>query len=272
MTRLAAAIVVLCVLVAIYTFIYQPSNDRAWTPDQQVLTTAKFDGELIHIFNVRNNTYRTMNDYDVQHYNATYNLSELERAWFLVEPFSSKGAAHTLVTFEFKGEKFLAVSVEIRKEQGEQFSAVKGLFRQYELMYVVADEEDVIKLRSNYRKDTVYLYPVNTTKVRAQKMLVSMLSEANNLARQPQFYNTIVNTCTTSIVRHVNQIAPNRISFDWRILLPRNADEYAFEMGLLDVNAASIEEARTEHKINDLAMAESETPFSVRIRDADARI
>lgn len=264
--RLAGIVVALCAIIALYTFMFQPSNEQEWNADQLILTTASFEGDLMHAYNVRNISYRTPSDYDIRHYNATYNVSELERVWFLVEPFASKGAAHTLVSFEFSDGRFLAVSVEIRKEQGEQFSALKGLFRQYELMYVIADEEDVIKLRSNYRNDTVYLYPVNTTQERAQSMLISMLSRANALARQPAFYNTLTSTCTTNIVKHANIVAPERVPFDWRLLAPAYADEYAFEIGLLAVNATTIEQAREQHKINERAMDESLGPFSQRIR------
>ena len=253
-------------MLAIYGFLFQPSNDRDWAEDQKQLATAEFDGDLVHVRNVRNISYRTTKDYTVQYYNATYNLSEVQRAWFLVEPFSDhKGAAHTLVTFEFADKRYLAVSVEIRKEKGEQFSAVKGLFRQYELMYVVADEEDVIKLRSNYRNDTVYLYPANTSPTRARAMLVSMLKRANTLAQKPAFYNTLVSTCTTNIVRHVNIIAPGRIAWHWKILAPAYADEYALSIGLLAVNESTIPEARAHYRINERAWNES-GDFSTRIR------
>jgi hypothetical protein len=260
------AIIGACILIAAYSFIFQPSNERDWNRDQTVLTQTEFDGDLAHVKNIRNNSYRNTTDYDVRHYDATYNLSELRRAWFIVEPFSTKGAAHTLVSFEFEGPRYLAVSVEIRKEQGESFSAVKGLFRQYELMYVIGDEEDLIKLRSNHRKDTVYLYPVNTTQEKARRMLESMLTEANELAAQPKFYNTLVSTCTTNIVKHANEVTPDRVPLDWRILAPAHADEYALEIGLLDVEETTINAARERHRINDRALDESLGPFSERIR------
>jgi hypothetical protein len=263
--RTATIIIVLCIFTALYAFTFQPSNNRTWSPDQQILTTARFDGEMIHLANVRNNTYRTPKEYDVRYYNASYNISQLKRAWFVVEPFSEKGAAHTFMSFEFEGERYLAISVEIRKEEGESFSPIKGLFRQYELMYVIADEEDVIKLRSNYRNDTVYLYPANTTQQRAQLLLLSMLERANDLAAHPEFYNTLVSTCTTNIVKHVNLIVPHRIMPSWKILAPAYADEYALEIGLLDIEETSIAEARQRYRINERARNET-MPFSERIR------
>jgi hypothetical protein len=265
--RILLAIVVICVLLFLYDIAFQASNDRTWNRDQEILARATFDGDLIHVENIRNNTYRSTTDFDVRHYDATYNLSEIQGVWFMVEPFAGWGAAHTLVSFEFPDHRYLAISVEIRKEQGESFSAVKGLFRQYELMYVVADEEDVIKLRSNHRKDIVYLYRANTTPERARAMLTSMLSTANDIAEHPRFYHTVTSTCTTNIVRHVNIINPGRVRPDWRILAPKYVDAYAMEIGLLDVDEPTIEEARLAHRINDRAMDETLGPFSERIRE-----
>ncbi|MFA6414647.1 MAG: DUF4105 domain-containing protein [Candidatus Paceibacterota bacterium] len=159
------------------------------------------------------------------------------------------------------------ISAEIRKEKGESFSAIKGLLRQYEIIYVIADEHDVIKLRSNYRKDDVFLYPVKTTKENMQKLFISMLTRANKLATEPEFYNTLTNTCTTNIVAHVNEIAPGRIPFSYKVLMPGYSDELARQVGLID-NTLSIEELRAKYRINDKALKYADDPlFSERIRE-----
>jgi hypothetical protein len=171
-----------------------PSLTRNWTADQKVLATSKIDGDTVSISNIRNINYRSTTDYDVRYYDKTFDLNKLESVWYMVEPFSGFGAAHTLLSFGFGGNDYVAISVEIRKEEGEAFSALKGFLRQYELVYVIADERDVIKLRSNYRKDKVFLYPVNTTKENMRKLFLSMLARANKLATEPEFYNTTTNT------------------------------------------------------------------------------
>jgi len=186
----------------------------------------------------------------------------------MVEPFSGHGlgAAHTLLSFGFVDE-YVAISVEIRKEKGEKFSPLKGLFRNYELMYVIGDERDLIKLRSNYRRDTVYLYRINTTAERMQFVFLDMLERINEIRYEPEFYNTLTNTCTTNIVRHVNTIVPGRITLSYKVLMPAYSDELAYDLGLIVTNS-SFEETREHYKINEEALLYADDPlFSVKIRE-----
>ena len=194
------AVILSAVAYAIFSLVVRPSLDRNWNKDQAVLARAAFDGDRVTITNIRNIHYRSTSDYDVRYYDKTFDLRKLDSVWFVVEPFAGHGfgAAHTLVSFGFEGGEYVAISAEIRKEVGESFSAVKGLFRQYELVYVIADERDLIKLRSNFRKDQVFVYPVKTTRENMRRFFVSMLNRANKLATEPEFYNTLTKTCTTS--------------------------------------------------------------------------
>jgi hypothetical protein len=176
------------------------------------------------------------------------------------------GPAHTFMSFGFAGGEYVAVSVEIRKERGESFSPLKGLLRQYELMYVVADERDAVRLRSNFRRDSVFLYRIHTTPEKARQLFVGMLKRANALAERPEFYNTLTSTCTTNIVRHVNAIAPRRVPRSYKVLLPAFADELAYDLGLLDP-ARPFEETRRRALINPRALAHGDDPrFSLAIR------
>jgi hypothetical protein len=260
----AAALVLLRAAMCV---VVQPSTERNWSRDQEVLPVAQLNGNLATIRNIRNFTYRTTDDYTPAYYDKTFDLNELESAWFVVEPFGKGGAAHTFVSFGFGGNDFVAISVEIRKEIGESFSVFKGLMRQYEVMYVVGDERDLVKLRTNYRNDTVYLYPIRTTRQKMRAMFVSMLERANKLAREPEFYNTLTNTCTTNLVSHVNLITPRKVPFSFATLLPANSDRLAYDLGMLDTNLP-FEEARRQFQINDLARRYADDPqFSVRIRE-----
>ena len=133
-------------------------------------------------------------------------------------------------------------------------------------MYVIADEKDVIKLRTNFRKDDVYLYPIKTSKEKIQELFLDMIAKTNELKENPEFYNTLTSTCTTNIVTHVNKIIENPIGFSYKILLPGFSDELALEHGLIDTNL-SLEEAREKFQINDLAEKYGNAPdFSVKIR------
>lgn len=234
----------------------RPSNQRDWSPDQAVLARAEFDGERVTVRNVRNFEYRSVHEYAVRYETRSYDLSKLDSMWFMVERFGphdemTPAIAHTLLSFGFGGE-YVAVSVEIRKERGESYSPWKGLLRQYELMYVVADERDVIGLRTNHRRDTVYLYPVRAPVEAMRRAFVEMLQRANQLAEAPEFYNTLTSTCTTNLVRHVNTIAPGRIPLSYKVILPAYSDSLAYDLGLIP-NGQPLEQVRAAHRIDALA-------------------
>jgi hypothetical protein len=244
----------------------EPSNDRDWAADQRVLARAEIRPPLVTVRNIRNFTYRTVSDYTPSWYDQTFDLRELSSAWFFVEPFGKGGAAHTFVSFGFADRDFVTISVEIRKEKGESFSPLQGLMRQYELMYVVGDERDLVALRTNFRKDPVHLYRIHTTRERMEKMFLSMLQRANGLAAHPEFYNTLTSTCTTNLVRHVNEITPERIPFSMDVVLPAGSDRLAYKLGLIDTSAP-FEQVRERANINALAARYAADPaFSRRIR------
>lgn len=263
---LAVSILIVVLTLTLYISI-RPSNNRDWTTDQAILASTEFDGNLIHVNNIRNFTYRTTDDYTPGYYDKTFDLTKLQRAYYIVEPFSDwEGSAHTFVSFEFEGPEYLAISIEIRKEKGESFSALKGLFKRYELMYVIADERDAVKLRSNFRKDQVFVYPIKTTPERARLMFVDMLRRANKLAAKPEFYNTLTNTCTTNLAVHVNNIIPGRIPISYKVLFPGYSDQLAYDLGLIDTDLP-FEAMREKFRINERAIQYADDPdFSTLIR------
>jgi hypothetical protein len=264
----ASVILVLFVLYIAWLTFTRPSNERDWEANLAVLPYAEFEDDLVHVYNIRNTSYTTPDVYTPAYYDRTFNLSQLESVWFIVEPFSDwGGAAHTFVSFGFEGDRYLSISVETRKEKGETYHFVKGLFRQYELIYVVADERDVIKLRSNYRRDDVYVYPIKTTRAKIRGLFVAMLSRANRLRERPEHYNTLTSNCTSNIVKHVNTLSQRRIPFSLKVLFPGYSDRYAYDLGLLDTDL-SFEVARERFKINERAETYADSPdFSTRIRE-----
>jgi len=251
----------------------EPSNTREWNEDQRILPTATIDGDMVHIKNIRNFTYASTTSFTPNYYDASYDLRDLKRAWYIVEPFSGiPGSAHTFLSFEFDDEnensRFLAVSVEIRKEVGESFHPIKGLLNQYEIMYVIGDERDLIKLRTNYRNDTVYLYPAKTSPEKVRELFVDMINRANTLAEKPEFYNTVTNTCTTNIVGHVNKVTPGKLPwFSSDILFPASSDALAYRLGLIDTDL-DFESAREHFYITEKAKKFADDPdFSEKIRE-----
>jgi hypothetical protein len=265
---------ILAVLIALTIIAYgllivfvQPRNDRQWTADQTHLPKATFEQDTVRIENVRNVFYRSTTDYDARWELRSYDLTQIDSVWFMVEPFEDwRGPAHTLLSFGFRDGRYVAISVELRKEIGEQFSPIKGALRQYELMYVIGDERDLIGLRANHRKDDVYLYKMRATPEQARELFVSMLQRANQLAEQPEFYNTFTQNCTSTIVDHVESMYPDRIPWSYKIMLPGYSDELAYDIGLIDTQA-SREDFRAQHQINVLAAKHADQEdFSLAIR------
>lgn len=246
----------------------RPSNTRDWSPDTERTASATIAGDSVQIINIRNAQYRSTSDYDIHWENRSYDLAKLETVWFVVEPFSDwRGPAHTFLSFGFADGQYIGISVEIRKEKGESFSPVGGLLRQYELIYVIGDERDLIGLRANYRHDDVYLYKMQATPEQARELFVSMLKRVNAVARAPEFYNTLTNTCTTNIVEHINVIAPGRIPLSYKTLLPAYSDELAFDLGLIDTDLPR-NQFRSAHQINSQAKLHSGSNiFSKAIRE-----
>ncbi len=237
---IAAGILIVWLL---WLFCY-PSNERDWTPDQVRMPVAHFEENAILIENVRHATYRSTDNYDVEWCSRRYDLNSIRSVEYIVEHFASwQGPAHTFLTFGFTDGQYVAISTEIRKEKGESFSWLAGLFKQYDIMYVVGDERDLIGLRVNMRKHPVYLFPIKAKQEHIRTLFVTMLQRANKLHEQPEFYNTATNSCTSNIVRHLEQVSQRDVPFDLRVLLPGYSDELAFELGLIDVEG-NLEEAR----------------------------
>jgi hypothetical protein len=250
----------------------EPSNDRDWVPEHQILPYAEFEKDKVTIRNVRNCEFFSYRDCLVEHYDRTYDLSQIESVDFIQIPFNENRAiAHTLLSFGFAGGEQVGISVEVRLEKGEVYSPALGLFSQFEITYVVADERDLIPVRTEHRKCDVYLYRTRATPAQARDLFVSMLKRVNQLKDQPEFYETLTNNCTTCIVRHINEIAPTQIQYDYRILLPGYADELAYELGLLDTSVP-FAELKRRSRINDLVHRYQDDPdFSVRIRGERVR-
>lgn len=246
----------------------RPSNFRDWSPDQAVTPYAEVDGDLVRVYHIRNCTYLSEDNYVVNYYDKTYDLSQIRTVDFIVIPFKNIPAvAHTMVSFGFEGDDYLAVSVEIRKEKGENYSMIGGFIDKFELMYVVGDERDLVKLRTNFRNDDVYVYRAKAGPEQVRALFVDMMKRTNKLANEPEFYNAITNNCTTNIYQHINDVAPGAVPYGYQILFPGYSDRLAFSLGLLDTKASSFEEARRQANVSEIARRYGDSPdFSTLIR------
>jgi hypothetical protein len=267
---LAAAALLLLGAVAWFSAL-EPSNERDWAPDHAVLPYARIDGSLARITGVRNFQYSDGKRVTPAFEERTLHLERLESVWFVLVPFSRRwrAPAHSFVSFGFSDSQFVGISVEARREANEEYGVLPGLLRRYELMYVVADERDLVLRRVLHDSNKVYLYPVRATAAAAREMFVAMLERANRLAAKPEFYNTASNNCTSNLIAHVNAIAPGKIPAGWRTLLPGYADEVALELGLIP-DSGRVEDVRRRYLVNARAVKYAADPaFSRRIRQID---
>jgi len=222
-----------CVLVLAWWLLIPPSNERAWLPDVARTPTAIQEGSVVTLAGVRDFDYRSETGYDERWQTRHYDLEQLVGLDLFVCYWGPTLYAHTILSFVFADGPPLAVSIETRKERGESYSALRGFFRQYELVYVMADERDVVRLRTSFRGERVYLYRLATPKDRARALLEQYLNEANALAQHPAWYNALTENCTTGIWRNVRAIAPDARP-DWRLLANGSVDALLYERGLLD--------------------------------------
>ena len=264
--RLWTGFLVLFVLVQLWWVGIEPSNERKWLADVAELPTVTFDGELVTIKNVRNFHYRSETDFDEIWDTRTYDLSQLRGLDMYLSYWGSPMIAHTIVSWEFADGQHLTVSIETRKEVGEEYSAVLGFFRQFELYYVVADERDVIGARTNHRGEEVYLYRLKTPIPEARALLVDYLQTMNRLVKAPRWYNALVDNCTTVIRQHQQHVTSGK-TFDWRIIVNGYIDELGYERGTIDTSLP-FDELRRKSNITEKSKAAGTSPdFSRRIRE-----
>lgn len=247
----------------------RPSNERDWQPEVARLAYATIDGDLVTVHNIRNFDYRTETDFTPAYYVRTYDLNKLDSADLVAVYWMGPAIAHLLISFGF-GDDHLAVSIEARKEKGEGYSSAKGFFRQYELYYVVADERDVIRVRTNYRRDPpedVYVYPLRGPRENIRRLFLEYVRKMNALREHPEFYNTLTTNCTTAILMNT-RVNPGSLPFSWKVLLSGYTPAYVYEAGRMD-QSLPFEELKRRSLVNAAAQAADQAPdFSRRIRAA----
>ena len=228
----AASLILFAVLLGWWLNIL-PSNTRNWLPNVANPPSAVIHGNLITVRNVRNFDYRSETDFTPHWETRTYDLSRLRGLDLYVIYWGSPSIAHTILSWEFDDGQHLAASIETRTETGESYSAVRGFFRQFELYYVLADERDLVGLRTNHRHEDVYLYRLRTPPVRARALLLDYLQTVNHLASQPEWYNAFSHNCTTTIRLHAGN-AISKIPLDWRWLANGYLDQLLYEKGVIN--------------------------------------
>jgi Domain of unknown function (DUF4105) len=253
-------------LVTLWWLTLQPNNNRLWQPDVAQTAWAEINGDQVTIHNVRNCDYRTETDFTPQWETRTVRLSQITGMDVAINYWGSPWIAHPIVSFQFGDALPLCFSIETRKTIGQTYSAVRGLYRQYTLIYVVADERDCIRLRSNYRREDVYLYRTLASPVQASERFREYIRTLNVLHEHPRWYNAVTSNCTTSI--RTQRAAKLRAQWDWRILFNGKADEMLYQHRAIATGGLSFTELKQRSLIDERARAADKDPdFSRVIRE-----
>lgn len=262
--KLVCFLMLFC-LVLCWWLLIPASNDRNWQPDVAVLCHAEINGDDVTIHNIRNCDYRTKEDYTPQYYDKTFSLSKLQTADLYVVTWGPKLIAHTMMSFGFGDQGYVCISIETRKEQGESYSAIKGFFKQFELIYIVADERDLVRLRTNYRGEKVYLYRLKSDPKIIREVFLDYFKQINRLVDNPGWYNALTQNCTTTIRGHTRPYTQKR-PFDWRLLANGYLDQMLYDRKVVDTNYPFAELKKRVY-INDKAVLLDNDPnFSYCIR------
>jgi len=263
--RMSALFYVVFLGVATWWIFIFPSHNRPWRPEVAVMPRAFIDGDRVRITGVRDFDYRSRDDFTVRYEERTVQVSHLTGLDFFVSYWAEGFVGHTFLSFIFDNAPPLSISIETRPEVGEGFDPLASLFKQFELIYVVGDERDLVRVRTNYRRETVYLYRLNSAPENVRQLFMVYLARINELADKPEFYHLLSNSCTINIIRYANA-AGRAGRFDIRHLLNGLIDSYLYHSGRVDTTLP-FEELRRRSQINEAAQAADDAPdFSDRIR------
>ena len=258
------------ILVALWWFTIKPTNNRNWQPDNAETAYADINGDQVTIHNVRNCDYRTETDYTCQWEMRSYNLANLRGADIFITWWGPTLIAHPIISFDFGDQGHVPMSIETRDEVGQSYSAVRGFYRQYMLTYIVTDERDVIRLRTNYRHnpdEEVYIFRTTASPKLARKIFLDYLQRANELHATPEWYNALTNNCTTNIDVSASAAQGHATVFDWRVLLNGKMDELMYERGGLVTGGLTVPDLKAQAHINPAAHQAGDSPdFSGLIR------
>ena len=226
-----------------------------------------FDGSQAAIYDVRNDDYRTKDDFDIRYEPRAYGLDSVRTLDAFINFWGPKSVAHVFLSFGFTDGRYLAVSVEFRPELGESYDLWAGIFKRYELIYIWGDERDLVRARTNYRNEEVYIYRVRMSREDIRKLLVSMLNKTNQLYKSPEFYNTLTHSCTNTLVRHTKEAGIMVIPFWKQHIFTGDIDLRSYNQGWFYGDELPFEELRAKAKINAIAEAADKDPeFSQKIR------
>ena len=257
-------------MVGLLVFFTKPDTQRKWWPGNRSPPMVKIDREAgkVAIRNVRHFKWRTREDFEPSWVYQTYYLDQLDSLDLIIEPLGdSRWFAHTMLSFGFGPERRVVISIEARREQGEKFGILPGMYKQFELFYQINSERDALTLRAINPDSNLYIYPVKATPEFMRKLFLDMVTGAHSLLDAPVFYHSLSANCTTELFEHVNRELPEPLGYRREVLFPAQAGKLLHELGWMDTEL-SYEEARARFRLADKVREFAEHPeFSKKIRE-----
>ncbi len=274
--------IILLSILVISSFLYfkKPKHNRDWRPEQSKLPKVKIEGREVSIRNIRNCLYRSERDLDLSYYDKVFNLDDLKSIDLVVQPFKKiPFIAHVFLSFGFKDDKYISVSAEARRKEKSiielnnffrRISApliiLFGFFRSFELIYIIADDADIMRLRPLHHKDKVYIYPLKFKKEKIEKIFLDIMYRINVIEKKPEFYNTLLNSCVNNTLKHLKTGGDIKIPKSWRVFFPAKIDKLIYDIGIMRTRL-SFEKIRETFLINKKAEKyQNENNYSSKIR------
>ena len=274
---------ILLFILAVSSFLYfkKPKHNRDWRPEQSKLSSAKIENDKVLIKNIRNCSYRSENDLDLHYYDKSFDLGKIKSIDLIIQPFKKLSLiAHIFLSFGFEKGDYISVSVEARriKKKVKPLSGIlqklngpyivmAGFFKTFELIYILADEGDIMRLRPLHHKDSVYIYPLKIKKSKIKKIFLDILKRVNRIERKSEFYNTLTNSCVTNIFKHIKEAGETEIPRSWKFFVPSKIDKLLYDIKLIKTKLP-FDAFKEKHRINDRAEKyQDEADYSAKIRN-----
>ena len=261
-------ILLFILIVSSFLYFKKPRHNRDWRPEQSKLSSAQIKGDNVLINNIRNCSYRSEHDLDLHYYDKSFDLNKLETVDLIVQPFKKMSLiAHIFLSFGFEGGDYISVSIEARRKNKTSFSFFGGFFRMFEIIYIIADEKDIMRLRPLHHKDNVYIYPLKIKKVKIKKIFLDILKRINGIEKKSEFYNTLTNSCVTNIFKHIKEAGETEIPRSWKFFVPSKLDKLLYDIKLIKTKLP-FDAFKEKHRINDRAEKyQDEADYSAKIRN-----
>lgn len=251
-----------------YFGVMKPDTNVEWAIEQSRMPIVEIKGDKVYISNVRNFTWRSATDFTPGWYDRVYDLNKLTSMYYVIAPFPLvEGVAHVFVSFGFSDGQHVAVSVEGRRVKGRPYRLIASMFRQFQMIYIIGDERDVVGLRGAIWKKAVFFYPARTTQERKRAIFVDMMERAHDLEENPEFYHLITNNCMNNITSHIRRLGGRPVPHDLSVLLTGFSDRVAYNFGFIDTDLP-FEKARQAFRVDQwMQTTPLDEGFSKRLRE-----